>query len=89
LTVSQVAGKPRQPVSLTFGPTVFDGDVPPLDLPHLPKPATERIHVVRKPGGRSVGEIPDNGQHLPLRVRRERAQDEPTCNSANERSPVR
>ena len=49
--------------------------------------ASDGIDVVRKAGGRSVGEVPDHGRPLPLRVRHERPHDEPTCNTANERSP--
>src|ERR1700686_5128599 len=72
LTLGQVGCQRRQPINLTFRPTVFDRHVPPFDIAGLTQTVAERLHEMFKWVGRCAVEEPDHRHGWLLSARRKR-----------------
>src|SRR5262249_45649840 len=86
LPAKKVRHQNRQPVSLTLGRTVFDGDVLALDIASLLHASVERRHLVSRLGFKHcpVSEKPYHRHRCLLPTRRQR----PCRHTADERDEV-
>src|SRR5262249_48924489 len=56
----QLSGESRQPLILIVRPTVFDGEILPLDIARLAQGLAKRAHIVRVADSRGEPEEPDH-----------------------------
>jgi hypothetical protein len=62
LALDEVVGQGRQALDLTVRPSIFDGDVSPLDESHFAEAAAESGHAVRALRRRYAMQRADHGQ---------------------------
>ena len=82
MTLDQLGCQRRQPINLTFRPTVFDRHVPPFNIAGITQAIAKRLHAVFKSVSRQAVEKSDHRQRRLLRPRSQRPYD---CHAAERR----
>src|SRR5262245_61727177 len=85
LAADQIGRQFRQPIELTFGPAIFDGDITTFDIAGFRQPLTEGCKAVSNGFGRHGTEEPDYRHRLLLRCCRKRP---PRRRAAKQRDEV-
>src|SRR5262249_4768917 len=87
LTSDKFGRKPRQPIVLSVGPSIFDSHVLALDIAELAEALSQCRRKMRARMGRATIEEPDHRHRRLLRARRERPCSRRATEQGDERAP--